>query len=258
MVVTPKRRVNRILSGGLFLITTLLVGWWLPAGAVAQPEALEATGSSLTDKSDASQMGLMLQIRRLEENLALANTEAEYFHKKWLTLRLKTEAMGLQALTANEKQLENKAVELLGELFRSEKRLRELEDASTRFLEAGKTLKSSPAMQKGSALADYEAARRELERMIQGENEVDLQVAQTINDGRVTLYDDELGVAIVNFGKAQGAVTGLPFRIVDGNQVIGRCRIIEVREYLSAALVEDLLKGKTVQPGNRLLIDTVK
>lgn len=239
------------------MMAGLVVVCGLPWVAAVQPEAQEAEGRSLTDEGDARWAGLMLQIRRLEENLALANTEADYFHQKWLSLRLKTEALGLEALTANEKQMQNKAVQLLGELFRSEKRLRDLEEAAARFLEAGSALKAAPPEQKSSALADYEAAKRELEGLLKGD-EAELPVAQSMNDGRVTLYEADLGVAIVNFGKAQGAVTGTPFRILEGNQVIGRCRLVEVREYLSAALVEDLLKGKTVQPGNRLLIDTVK
>ncbi|MEM6821765.1 MAG: hypothetical protein AAF558_07500 [Verrucomicrobiota bacterium] len=219
-------------------------------------EAEKASKRSLTESSDKI-ADLMLQISRLEESLALANTEADYFHEKWLKLRLKMEALGIQALTANEKDLEEKAVRLLGDLYRNEKKRLALERAVLDWMDAGKQLKSAGPLQRAQKQAEYEASRRTVLELIEGK-EVGLNVARSLNEGRVTLFDEKHQVAILNFGKAQGAIEGTPFRILDENQVIGRCRIIEVREYLSAALVEDLIEGKNVEPGNRLLLDTLK
>jgi hypothetical protein len=50
----------------------------------------------------------------------------------------------------------------------------------------------------------------------------------------------------------------MPYRILRGDKVIGRCRLVEVREYLSAALVEGVIQNETVKAGDRLLLETVK
>jgi hypothetical protein len=219
-------------------------------------EAEEASSRSFTDDSETV-ADLKLQISRLEESLALVNTEAGYFHKKWLELRLKVEALGIEALTANEKKLSEKNIRLLGDLFRSEKEKMSLEKAIQDYLQAEEELKQARPLEKAKLRAELEGARRTLLTLVlEGSGEV--SIAANLNQGRVTLFDEKTQVAIVNFGKAQGAIVGTPFRILDENEMIGRCRLLEVREYLSAALVEDLAKNKTVQPGNRLLMDTVK
>lgn len=223
---------------------------------LSQLEAQDATGRSFKDNSDTV-ADLKVQIERLEESLALANTEADYFHKQWLELRLKVEALGIEALTASEKSLEEKNVRLLGDLFRSEKGRMSLENAIKDFLAADEAYRKAKPMEKARVRAELEAARRTLLTLLL-DKEADVNVAANLNEGQVTIFDAETGIAIVNFGKAQGAMVGTPFRILDGNNVIGRCRLIEVREYLSAALVEDLVENKNVQPGNRLLMDTVK
>lgn len=218
--------------------------------------AEEAPIRSLTDDSEEV-TNLKTQIRRLEESLALANTEADYFHQQWLELRLKVEALGIEALTASEKSLEEKNIRLLGDLFRSEKKNVSLENAVKDYLAVDEAYKKARPMEKARVRAELEAARRTLLTLLL-DKEADVNVAANLNEGQVTIFDVETGIAIVNFGRAQGAMVGTPFRILEGNDVIGRCRLIEVREYLSAALVEDLVKNKNVQPGNRLLMDTVK
>lgn len=233
-----------------------IVGMIMLSMVLPRLEAKNASSRSLTDDSERV-ADLKNQISRLEESLALANTEADYFHKKWLELRLKVEALGIEALTANEKSLEEKNIRLLGELFRSEKNKMSLEKAITDYLEADEAFKQARPMETAKFRAELEGARRTLLTLLYGKSG-DISIAANLNEGQVTIFDEQTQIAIVNFGKAQGAMVGTPFRILEENEVIGRCRLIEVREYLSAALVEDLVKNKTVQPGNRLLMDTVK
>jgi len=219
-------------------------------------EAQETSSRSLTDDSERV-AELKIRIRKLEESLALANTEADYFHKQWLELRLKVEALGIEALTANEKSLGEKNVRLLGDLFQSEKEKVQLEKSVQDYLSAEKAFREARPLEKAKYRAELEGAKRTLTSLI-FEADGEVNIAANLNEGKVTIFDAEAQIAIVNFGKAQGALVGTPFRILEGNKVIGRCRLIEVREYLSAALVEDLVKNKNVQAGNRLLIDTVK
>jgi hypothetical protein len=222
------------------------------AGAPAAPRA-PAEGSLTTTERESAE--LRRENAALREQLALVQTEAEIFQREWLDLRLRMEALGLEALTGEESALEERVVRLVGELYRSEKRRRELERAVVRLVEAQKVLQGANALDAVQRRAEVEAARRELLRLIDPAPAAPA-VAGDLHSGVVTLYDGDLGVVVVNFGRAQGARVGLPFRILRDNRVIGHCRLIEVREYLAAAKIEQVLENTRVQEGDRLLLET--
>lgn len=212
--------------------------------------------SSLIEKLSDSEVRKRLKVA--EENLALAQTEADYFHEKWVELRLKHEALGLEALTANEKALEEKLVRIIGELYRSEKKRKLLEKALLDVIEKAKQLRSANPSERLKHLEAYEAATRAAVVLIERPIEQPLRIAPDINSGVITKVDETLNLAVVNFGKSQGARAGMPFRIIRGDKVIGRCRIAEVREYLSAIVVEGMIKNIQVQVGDRLILEAVK
>ncbi len=198
------------------------------------------------------------RLDRLEESLALARTEADYFHQQWTEMRLRAEALGVEALTGNEKALEERIVQLIGELYRSEKRNVELEKAVDELVAAGRRLQQAGTLERAQRRAEYEVAVRAAQRLRDPSEGSGIRVAPDLNSGFVTVFDPDMGVAIINFGRAQEAREGMPFRILRGDRPIGRCRLIEVREYLSAALVEGVIPNETVQAGDRLLLETTR
>lgn len=233
----------------------LILAIWTVNAVQAAPGDNKSTGSSVTEKNEIER--LQTRVRQLEESLALANTEADTFHQRWLELRLKVEALGIEAITSSERSLEEKVVRLIGELYRSEKSKVVLEEAAVGFLEAWKAFQLAGPLQRVQRRADLEVARRELLKLIAPDGS-DQTIAEDLNSGKVVMVDDDLDIAIINFGRAQGARPGYPFRILRNDQVIGRCRLVEVREYISAARIVDTLKQTKVQEGDRLLLETVK
>ncbi len=232
----------------------LILAIWIATTVWAAPEDIKSTGRSVTEEEIER---LQDRIRQLEESLALANTEADTFHQRWLELRLKVEALGIEAITSSERSLEEKVVRLIGELYRSEKSRIVLEESAIRFMEAWKALQLAGPLQRIQRRADLEVSRRELLKLI-APSEPDETIAADLNSGKVVVVDDDLNIAIINFGRAQGARPGFPFRILRNDQVIGRCRLVEVREYISAARILDTLKQTKVQAGDRLLLETTK
>jgi hypothetical protein len=222
------------------------------AGRAEQPR----TDGSLKDKRSS---GWEQELARAEENLALARTEADYFHQKWAELRIRTEALGLEALTGNEKALQDKVARLAGELYRSEKARLQMEQAISTLIAAAREFHQAGPLERAQKRAAYEVAVRQASALIGTEADpTRIQIANDHLSGFVATFDAELDVVIANFGRAQGARTGMPYRILRDGKVIGRCKLIEVREYLSAALVDGVIKNETVKAGDRLLLETVK
>jgi len=227
-------------------------------GFIPGARSQEATDRSLSDKSEVET--LEARVKVLEENLILAKAEAEFFQERWQELRLRNEALGLEALTGDEKALQEKLVRVVGELYQSEKSRRLWENASKKLIQTGEDmLKAGPGSPAYLAQkrADYEVALRSLKEVLSGRGG-NLPTAADLTSGQIVSIDEKLGLAVVNFGKAQGARIGMPFRIVRGENVIGRCKVIEVRDSISAALIETTKNKPEAQTGDRLLLETTK
>lgn len=225
---------------------------WVSA---ATPEGQEPSGSSVTEEEEIAV--LRERVKALEENLALAKSEADAFYQRWLELRLRVEALGIEALTSSEKALEEKVVRLIGELYRSERDKLALEEAVVSFLEAWKALQLAGPLNRVQRRAELEVARRELLKFIEPD-QPDLPAASDLNSGSVVVVDRDLGIAVVNFGRVQGARSGMPFRILREDRVIARCRVVEVRDAISAVQILETSDDVQVQEGDRLLLETGK
>lgn len=211
-----------------------------------EPDSLK---SSLQDKSgDRKQDQERLQ--ETEENLSLAQTEADYFHQKWVELKLEHEALGMEALTANEKAMQEKVVRLVGEVYRSEKNRLKLQTLVNKLIEATQSLQQAGPLDKAQRRAEYEVAVRAVKQAMGGEQK--LAIAPDLRSGTVKQLSAE-GLIIGNFGKAQGAQIGQPYRILRDRKIIGRAKLVEVREYTSALLIEDVMEKEKVQEGDLLL-----
>ena len=66
--------------------------------------------------------------------------------------------------------------------------------------------------------------------------------------------DRDQQALVLNLGRSQGAKEGMPFRILRGDKVLGTCRLLEVRELVSAGLPENLNDGIAIQVGDRVSV----
>ena len=64
-------------------------------------------------------------MKALTDSLASANTESEYFREQWTELKLRDEALGVEALTVDESKLEDKHVQAVKELYQEVMKRRE-------------------------------------------------------------------------------------------------------------------------------------
>ena len=74
------------------------------------------------------------------------------------------------------------------------------------------------------------------------------------SDAQVVAVDRQQQSIVLNLGTRQGAKEGMPFRILRGDKVVGSCRLLEVRELISAGLPEQLGEGIQIQVGDRIAV----
>jgi cell shape-determining protein MreC len=81
-------------------------------------------------------------------------------------------------------------------------------------------------------------------------------VAPTITDGMTISVKEELSLIVINLGSKQGVKIGMPFRVLRGENVIGNVQVVDVREKIAAAIIQNLSSEREpMKVGDRLVVD---
>ena len=188
------------------------------------------------------------------DELAMAQAEANAYREAWLDLKRRDELLGIAALSPEARDSHDKVARLAGELIRSEKARQEVYEKAKGMVDAAvKWAAETDAAKRASARSDFESAKRTLEATMKKAAEP-RAMASGLTDARIVAVDRNQQAVVLNLGSLQGAKEGMPFRILRQDQVIGSCRLIEVREMTSAGLPEQLGKGIQPEVGDRVAV----
>lgn len=73
-------------------------------------------------------------------------------------------------------------------------------------------------------------------------------------EGQVVDVNPELGLAVVDLGSRHGVRYGLPLTVLRGRRKVARLRVIDVREVLSGAAIEEKADAEGPKPGDRAVL----
>ena len=188
------------------------------------------------------------------DELAMAQAEAKAYREAWLDLKRRDELLGISSLSPEARDSHDKVARLAGELIRSEKARQDVFAKAKAAVEAAvKWAAETDAGKRAAARSDFESAKRTLEATMQKTAEP-RAMATGLTDAQIVAVDRDQQAVVLNLGSLQGAKEGMPFRILRKDQVIGSCRLIEVREMTSAGLPEQLGKGIQLEVGDRVAV----
>jgi hypothetical protein len=91
-----------------------------------------------------------------------------------------------------------------------------------------------------------------LERVELGAASADLAAGDLLSEA-FPLVDsnEELRMVVLDAGQAEGIRNGMTFAILRGDEAVARARVVDVREHLAGAMVEDLNVERFPGPGDR-------
>jgi hypothetical protein len=217
----------------------------------------KVTAETLLAQNDELRQQLSIQqesLKTLTTSLAESNAEAELFRRKYSDLELRMEALGLDSAKKDRAKLEQRLLAAVSDLRLAEKERDEFRDRLLGMNEA--MLRYLKTSQGGDA-----KARMDVETQLRGANEL---VARSTNavpqsqpslmDGSVISVKDEWSFVVANLGEQQGVKIGMPLRVMRGEQKIARLRVIDVRQRICGAVIEDSGKVK-IKVGDRLQVD---
>lgn len=197
-------------------------------------------------------------IRALSESLELANAEADFFRRQWIDLRLRDEALGVDALTGDEARLREKVVAAVRDLYQSEKRRQETVAQLAAMVEVMQGVLKSARGIEPELRAQVEAQLRLSEALVAGKGEAFQPGQGTLMAARVLDYKSALNLAVLSVGWKQGAKVGMVFEIMRGGRLIAMARAVDVRESILGAIVERSAERTVVAEGDDARVSTVK
>jgi hypothetical protein len=220
-------------------------------------------GNRLAGPSDSVLQETIILLRatiaELTQSLALANAEAETFKRQATELATKLDALGLVELEQNPDSLEQKLLTAVREVRLQQQRNLELENALVALVEAVVTLLQEAEGVGPQTRLDVETTLRatnELLGSLPGVEEAPA-VEATLTNALVLEVRPELSLLIANIGTRQGARIGTPLIVLRGDQLIGTALVVDARERISGAIIQNLnSEDNPVQPGDRLRVAT--
>ncbi|MEX1045620.1 MAG: hypothetical protein WEC73_05780 [Chthoniobacterales bacterium] len=108
------------------------------------------------------------------------------------------------------------------------------------------------------ARASLEMELRASDRLLGvGAEDLDAQAAgPTLTDASVVEVKPEFALVVANIGRNAGVKVGMPFQVWRDNRRVGDVRVIDVRDRLSGAVVQNLVSEEdAIKVGDRLRVD---
>jgi hypothetical protein len=206
------------------------------------------------------------QVAALTESLALANSEGEVFKRETADLKLRLEALGLDAASPDKALLEQRLLKAVSDLKIVQDQRDKLTDQLTRLDEAILRYVKSASSVDGDARLALETELRSSTEILgaatgngspasTGTNAANVDSAGSLEDARVMAVKEELALVVVNLGRLQGAKIGMPFQVLHDGRKVGLVRIVDVREKISGAVIQSLDQSEKIKVGDQLRVD---
>jgi hypothetical protein len=235
------------------------------AAAVATTPAPSATPQLSVSPSEVTellsqkeelrrQLSLSQQtVQTLTSSLAESNAEAELFRRKFADLELRMEALGLASASKDRAKLEQRLLNAVSDLQLAQKERDQYRDQMMQLSEA--MLRYLKTAEGGDAQArmDVEAQLRSMNALVEKASKAQPATGSLL-DGTVIGLKEEWSFVVGSFGAREGVKIGMPLRVKRGDEVVARLRVVDVRERICGAIIQESGKEK-IKVGDRLEVD---
>jgi hypothetical protein len=199
-------------------------------------------------------------IKALTEALGIANSEAEVFKRQVTDLHLKLDAYGLAGLEKEPGKVEQRLLAAVRDLRVLSKQNEDAIDELVRLSESIQLLiKTSDGIKPDARMA-VEAELRKTGEILGTPHAAKAErLETTLTDGMVVDLKEDLSLVVANIGAKHGVKIGMPFQIWRENRRIGTARVVDVRDRICGAIIQNLESEKEpVKTGDRLRVDARK
>jgi replication fork clamp-binding protein CrfC len=219
----------------------------------------KVTSETLFSQNDLLRKQLSLDRetqKTLTDSLVVSNAEAELFRRKFSELQLRMDALGIESVSKDRAKLEQRLLAAVSDLqlLNKEKeayreQLLQLTETMLRYVKS--TQNADP-----HARAEVEAQLRSTNQLLMAQDAPSEEGRPDLMDGKVLSVKEEWSLVVGNLGAQQGVKIGMPLRVVRGGKTVATLRVVDVREKISGAVIQELDSEKVkIKVGDRLQVD---
>ena len=217
-----------------------------------------ATDGTLLSQTAELRRQLAIQresVKTLTDSLAESNAEAELFRRKYSDLQLRMEALGVESASKDRTKLEQRLLNAVSDLQLAVKEREQYRDQMLQLTEAMLNLLKTSTGGDAKARMEVEAQVRSTNALV-AKAANDTEVQPTLMDGSVVSVKDEWSLVVGNLGEKQGVKIGMPLRVVREGRLIATLRVVDVRQKICGAVIQEMGSGKDkIKVGDRLQAD---
>lgn len=199
------------------------------------------------------------QMKSLSEGIAAANVEAEIFKRQLSEAHLRLEAVGLSNVDNDPSLLEARLLQAIRELRVLKEKHQAAIDQLVKLSESITILVKTSGEIKTEARVAVEAELRETAQVLGVSDLPSNNLSDNLQQARVVETKEDLALLVTNVGTSHGVKVGMPLIILRDGQIIGNAKVIDVRERISGAVIQNLSSDNTrVEIGDTLKVDAKK
>jgi len=209
---------------------------------------------------EAQEQMLLLRnaVKNLTESLTLANSEAETLKREKEDLNDRLEAVG-----GGKGDAEQRMVEAIRDLRAAKQKEESARKQLTRLAEVTQILLSAASKDLDADIrANVETELGRTNEELGGSDFATeapelLQTLQSqLDSASIIEVRDELSLVVLNVGERQDVQIGMPFQIWRGTTRVGTVRVVDVRDRISGAIIQNLTNESIkIKKGDRAKVD---
>ena len=192
-------------------------------------------------------------VQALTTSLAESNAEAELFRRKFADLQLRMEALGLASASKDRAKLEQRLLTAVSDLQLAQKERDQYRDQMMQLSETMLRYLKTAEGGDPQARMDVETQLRSMNALVDKSAKAQPQNGSLL-DGSVISVKEEWSFVVGNFGAREGVKIGMPLRVKRGDDVVAKLRVVDVRERICGAVIQESGKEK-IKVGDRLEVD---
>ena len=215
---------------------------------------------AVSDTEDLLKQNLILkeQVHSLSDAIVVAKSESDAATTESHELKARIEALGVNAIGNDRSKLEQRLIKAVtdlnvaqADLVTHKKVLASLTEAIVSLL---KTTKDISPQERLAMETELRSTSQTVGFAPQSAEKAESSVV-SVNDARVISLKPEIGLVVGNVGAQDSVKVGMPFRVYDGQNPIALVRVVDVREKLFGALIQETLSDTIpVKVGQRLKV----
>ena len=221
----------------------------------------KVTAETLLSRNDLLRKQLSLDRetqKTLTESLVVSNAEAELFRRKYSELQLRMDTLGVESVSKDRAKLEQRLLKAVSDLQLMNKEKEAYREQLLSLTETMLHYVKSTQSADPQARAEVEAQLRAANQLLSARDDArpNEETAPDLLDGKVMSVKEEWSLVVANFGAQQGVKLGMPLRVVRAAKTIATLRVVDVREKISGAVIQELdTGGVKIKVGDRLEVD---